>query len=112
MLLFRCLMLAAVFFGVGSSTSIAQTGPYKILVFSKTAAFRHTSIPNAIAAIQQLGANNNFTVDATEDSSAFTFANLRQYRAVVFLMTTGDVLDAAQQTAFETYIRAGGSYVG
>ncbi|MFC4585149.1 ThuA domain-containing protein [Sphaerisporangium corydalis] len=84
----------------------------KILVFSKTAAFRHGSIPNGIAAIQRLGTANGFTVVATEDAAAFTTDNLRQYQAVVWLSTTGDVLNAAQQTAFQGYIAAGGGYVG
>ena len=52
------------------------------------------------------------TVDATEDSTAFTAANLAQYDAVVFLSTTGDVLTAEQQDAFEDYIAAGNGYVG
>ena len=55
----------------------------KVLVFSKTAGFRHTSIPNGIAAIQQLGAANGFTVTATEDANQFTTANLAQYQAVM-----------------------------
>ncbi|MEV4658717.1 ThuA domain-containing protein [Micromonospora sp. NPDC049301] len=84
----------------------------KVLVFSKTAGFRHSSIPNGIAAIQQLGAANGFTVTATEDAAQFTTANLAQYQVVVFLSTTGDVLNATQQTAFESYIAAGGGYVG
>lgn len=70
-----------------------QTNSYKILVFSKTAGFRHSSIPDGIAMIQTLGNINNFIVDATEDSAAFTDTNLAQYKAVVFLSTTGDVLD-------------------
>ncbi|MCO1594126.1 ThuA domain-containing protein [Micromonospora sp. RHAY321] len=84
----------------------------KVLVFSKTAGFRHSSIPNGIAAIRQLGTANGFTVTATEDAAQFTTANLAQYQAVVFLSTTGDVLNATQQTAFESYIAAGGGYVG
>src|SRR3954469_22044600 len=48
----------------------------KVLVFSKTAAFRHDSIPQGIAAIQALGAANGFSVTATEDSTQFTEANL------------------------------------
>ena len=83
-----------------------------MLVFSKTAGFRHDSIPAGIQAIRDLGAANNFTVTATEDAAAFTTANLAQYEAVVFLSTTGDVLNATQQTAFESYIRGGGGYVG
>ncbi|GAA2695330.1 ThuA domain-containing protein [Streptomyces aculeolatus] len=83
-----------------------------VLVFSKTAGFRHDSIPDGIATIQQLGADNGFTVDTTEDAGAFTPGNLQQYDAVVFLSTTGDVLDDSQQRAFEDYVRAGGGYVG
>ncbi|MET7870876.1 ThuA domain-containing protein [Streptomyces cyaneofuscatus] len=94
-------------------TAAAAADPaYDVLVFSKTAGFRHDSIPAGIAALRQLGAANNFTVTATEDAAAFTPANLTGYEAVVFLSTTGDVLNAAQQTAFEGYIEAGGGYVG
>ncbi|MFJ4871512.1 ThuA domain-containing protein [Streptomyces sp. NPDC088757] len=85
---------------------------YKVLVFSKTAGFRHSSIAPGIAALRDLGTANDFTVDATEDAQAFTTGNLGQYKAVVFLSTTGDVLNAAQQTAFEQYVRGGGGYVG
>jgi type 1 glutamine amidotransferase len=85
---------------------------YDVLVFSKTAGFRHDSIPQGIQAIRDLGAANNFSVTATEDAAAFTTANLAQYEAVVFLSTTGDVLNATQQTAFEQYIATGKGYVG
>ncbi|MER5179162.1 ThuA domain-containing protein [Streptomyces sp. NPDC002896] len=84
----------------------------KVLVFSKTAGFRHDSIPDGIAAVRGLGAAHGFAVDATEDATAFTSTNLRKYDAVVFLSTTGDVLDEVQQSAFEDYIRRGGGYVG
>ncbi|MFD0318385.1 ThuA domain-containing protein [Streptomyces flavalbus] len=96
-----------------STAAVSAADPaYKILVFSKTAGFRHSSIGNGIAAFRELGAANNFTVDATEDANAFTGGNLAQYRAVVFLSTTGDVLNGTQQTAFEQYIQGGGGYVG
>jgi cytochrome c len=84
----------------------------KILVFSKTAGFRHDSIPDGIKAIQDLGHKGAFAVDATEDGAAFTKENLSHYACVVFLSTTGDVLDDAQQTAFEKYVEGGGGYVG
>ncbi|MGX1273375.1 ThuA domain-containing protein [Streptomyces phaeoluteigriseus] len=83
-----------------------------VLVFSKTAGFRHDSIPDGIAALKELGGTDGFTVHATEDAGAFTPANLRRYDAVVFLSTTGDVLDDTQQRAFEDYIHRGGGYVG
>src|SRR4051812_29519477 len=90
----------------------ADDPPFRALVFSKTAAFRHDSIPEGIAAIQKLGQEHNFTVDATEDSGAFTDANLGKYQVVIFLSTTGDILDDTQQAAFERYIRTGGGYAG
>jgi type 1 glutamine amidotransferase len=93
------------------AVSKADDGKH-VLVFSKTAGFRHDSIPEGVTAIRQLGASGGFTVDATEDAGAFTPAGLRRYDAVVFLSTTGDVLDASQQSAFEDYIRHGGGYVG
>jgi len=93
----------------GGATAAPLT---KVLVFSKTAGFRHSSIPQGISAIQQLGAANGFTVTATEDAAQFSTANLAQYQAVVWLSTTGDVLDANQQSAFESYINGGGGYVG
>ncbi|AWS48753.1 ThuA domain-containing protein [Streptosporangium sp. 'caverna'] len=85
---------------------------YKVLVFSKTAGFRHDAIPTGIQTIRDLGTANNFTVTASEDAAVFTTANLAQYKAVVFLSTTGDVLNATQQTAFESYVNGGGGYFG
>lgn len=84
----------------------------RILVFSKTAGFRHGSIEPGIAALRNLGAANRFEVDATEDAGQFTAANLGRYKAVVFLSTTGDVLNSDQQAAFMSYIRGGGGFVG
>ncbi|MEV5986897.1 ThuA domain-containing protein [Streptomyces sp. NPDC052051] len=84
----------------------------RVLVFSRTAGFRHDSIPAGVEAVKRLGEKGGFTVDATEDARTFTPGHLKRYAAVVFLSTTGDVLDSAQQKAFEGYIREGGGYVG
>ncbi|SDD69627.1 ThuA domain-containing protein [Glycomyces harbinensis] len=89
-----------------------QQAPFTALVYSETAGFRHDSIPDGIAAIEDLAAENGFEVDTTEDSGQFTDDNLAQYDAVIWLNTTGNVLDDAQQGAFERYIEAGGGYVG
>src|SRR4029078_1004932 len=84
----------------------------RVLVFSKTNGFRHSSIPNGKTAIQKLGKENDFDVDVTEDSLAFTEDNLKKYAAVVFLNTTGNVLSYKQEAAFERFIQAGGGFVG
>ena len=80
----------------------------RVLVFSRTVAYRHDAIPAGIAAIRELGAEGGFDVDATEDPAAFTRENLGRYRAIVFLNTSGDVLDEPQKAAFQGYIQGGG----
>ena len=86
---------------------------FKALIFSATAGYRHASITNGIQTIQMLAAANNFTVDATEDATRFSDANLAQYKVIIFLSTTGDVLtNAQQQAALRHYIEAGGGWVG
>ncbi|MGX7829708.1 ThuA domain-containing protein [Actinokineospora sp. 24-640] len=89
-----------------------RADPFTALVFSKTTGFRHDSIPAGITAIQALGSQHGFQVTATEDANAFTDTNLARYDVVVWLSTTGDVLNDQQQAAFERYIRAGGGYAG
>ncbi|MEX0315263.1 MAG: ThuA domain-containing protein, partial [Allomuricauda sp.] len=84
----------------------------EILVFSKTEGFRHGSIEAGLEALKKLGAENNLKVVATEDASYFVEDSLQNYDAVVFLNTTGDILDAVQQADFERYIQAGGGFVG
>lgn len=89
-----------------------REGEPKVLVFSKTMGFKHASIPAGIAALQKMGQENGFAVDTTKNADMFTEDNLKQYSAVVFLSTTGNVLDQFQEAAFERYIQAGGGYVG
>jgi cytochrome c len=90
----------------------AMAARYRVLAFSRTMGFRHDSIPDALAAVRALGARQGFRVDATEDPTVFSDAGLAGYGAVIFLLTTGEVLDAGQQAAFERYIRAGHGFVG
>lgn len=84
----------------------------RVLVFSKTTVFRHESIPAGIEALRKLGEKLHFIVDTTENSDRFNEENLQRYGAVVFLNTTGDVLNQEQQNDFERFIQAGGGYVG
>ena len=90
------------------TTTASENTPARgrILLFSKTASFRHDSIPNAIACVKELLADR-YDIDATEDATVFTAENLARYRAVVFLSTTGDILNDAQQAAFEGFIHNG-----
>ena len=80
----------------------------RVLAFTRTAGFRHDAIPAGLAAVRELGTEGGFVVDATEDAATFTAENLARYRAVVFLNTSGEVLDERQKAAFQGFIRGGG----
>jgi type 1 glutamine amidotransferase len=103
--------------GVAASPGPAQpraqsADAFQVLVYSRTEGFRHLSIPSGIRAIRELGAEHGFGVEATEDPAQFTRRNLKRFEAVVFLLTTGTVLEEPQKRAFMRYVRRGGGYVG
>ena len=109
--LLRYILILVVFFLI-SACSKKRSGPPKVLVFTKTAGFVHSSISEGADAIIKLGEENNFIVDTTARADMFNEENLSQYAAVIFLNTTGDVLNFNQEVAFERYIQSGGGYVG
>ncbi|MCF0042239.1 ThuA domain-containing protein [Dyadobacter sp. CY399] len=93
-------------------TADAQNAKVNVLVFSKTASFRHESIAAGKTALSKMAKEKGFGVSFTEDAGQFNEPNLKKYNTVVFLNTTGDVLTNEQQVAFERYIQAGGGYTG
>lgn len=95
-----------------AATEPVKEAPFSVLVFSRTRQFRHPSIEPGIQAIRALGSTRGFTVEATEDPAAFTDENLARFQVIVFLCTTGDVLDDNQQAAMERYIKMDRGFVG
>jgi type 1 glutamine amidotransferase len=104
-------ILLAALAGALPTQPIAADGD-RILVFTRTAGYRHDSIPAAVAAIRDIAARRGIVIEHTEDAGAFRHGALAAFRAVAFVNTTGDVLDDAQQQAFEAFIGAGGGYLG
>jgi type 1 glutamine amidotransferase len=93
-------------------STVEQTQMKKVLVYTKTLGWRHASIETGLETFKAFGQAHNFTVEHTEDSLLFKRKLLFQYDAIVFLSTTGNVLDGAGQDAFEKYIQGGGSFLG
>lgn len=89
-----------------------QIGDARILVFTKTEGFRHASIPDGVNALREIGNENGYSIDHTEDATRFNPENLDRYAAVIFLNTTLNVFNKEQQVAFQQYIRDGGGFVG
>ncbi|GAA1943976.1 ThuA domain-containing protein [Kitasatospora viridis] len=83
-----------------------------VLLYTRTTAYRHDSIPAGIAAIRELGQAHDFAVEATEDPAVFTDASLAGRSAVVFLSTSGTVLTTNGRSALRSWVAAGGGFVG
>ncbi|NJW53755.1 ThuA domain-containing protein [Salinimicrobium oceani] len=107
----RILFLLGAFVFLFSAEGVSQERN-KLLVFTKTNGFVHESISAGKAALIEAGNAAGIEVDTTSDANYFRQEKLAEYKAVVFLNTTGDILNSEQQAAFENYIRAGGGFAG
>jgi len=83
-----------------------------LLVYSATTGYRHESIASGVKMIGELAGKRNWEVTFTEEPGFFSSENLRDVDVVVFLNTSGNVLDSAQQLAFEAFLRKGKGFVG
>ena len=103
--------LLAICFSLFSCQENSNPEP-TLLIFSKTEGWHHESIPEGNKALIALGQENGFKVDTTTNSNYFQSDSLKKYSTVIFLSTTGDVLNPDQQQAFKSYIQSGGGFVG
>ena len=95
---------------IGVAPAAADAG--KVLVFTGTADTANPVSAAAASAIAALGTANDFTVDTSANAADISASNLAGYRAVVFVNSSGDVLNAAQESALEAYVQDGGGFVG
>lgn len=84
----------------------------RILVYSRTTGYRHASIPAGVAALEKLGLQQGFSVEASEGVHCFRPGRLERYDAIVFLSTSGEVLDEPGRAALTQYMQQGGSWLG
>ena len=89
-----------------------KTPPVNLLIYSKTKAYRHECIEPGSQALQSYFSKYGIVSTFTEDSSVFTAQGLKDFDAVMFFQTTGNVLDSTQQVVFENYIKSGKGFVG
>jgi type 1 glutamine amidotransferase len=108
----RCQILLISFFGL-MAAGVAHAEQFSVLLFTKTAGWHHDSTHAGVTAIKALGDLHDFKVFWTENADlVFKDTELKKYKAVIFLSTTGDILNNEQQAVFERYMRAGGGFVG
>jgi len=101
--------LIALLTGISSSASDKQ---FRALLFTKTAEWHHKSLLDGVAAMRKLADKHHFDLVWHEDATHFSDASLAQYDVVVFLSTTGDILNEKQQTALQKFIQSGKGFVG
>src|SRR3954451_22903448 len=95
---------------IGAAPAMADNG--KVLVFTGTAGTPNPVSTTAANAIAALGAANSFTVDTSSSAADINATKLAGYRAVVFVNSSGDVLDSAGEAALTSYVQTGGGFVG
>ena len=88
----------------------AAAVPGHVLIFSETAAFRHTEAitqgtPKIVAALEAAG----ITSEVSEDSTIFNPTDLARFDAIVMFQASGDPwTGAGEKEALEDYMEAGG----
>ena len=107
--LLACGVLALALALLGGAPAQAQA-PAKVLVFHGPVADPTTD--PGVAALEAIGAERGFTVEATGDPATISAEGLEGVSAVVFLNTAGDLLDDEQEGALESFIDDGGGFLG
>src|SRR4051794_8383445 len=80
-----CLLLAPVSCTTAKNTTNINWKQMSVLVYTKNGkGYVHTNIPSAVAAMKEMGVQNGFSVDVSDDPSVFNEANLKKYNALVF----------------------------
>jgi type 1 glutamine amidotransferase len=86
--------------------------PINILVFSKTAGYRHASISSGLKMLSDQSEKQKWVITTTEDASLFRDGFLDRFDVVVFLSPTGDAICDEGQEAFEKFMKKGKGFVG
>lgn len=107
LLIKTCLVL----FCLGFS-ALSKAEQFKVLLFTKTDGWHHKSINGGVTAMEKLAEKHHFIVDWHEDASRINDKNLEQYDVIMFMLTTGNVLNDEQQGAMERFIQSGKGFVG
>ena len=108
MIKFRFLLFSIFLFFIGP----AMAQQKQVLIFHETEGFRHSSIENGIQAIQDLGNELGFRSIVSNDSRYFTENDLSEIDLIIFLSTTGNIMNMEEQNAFQNYMDHGGNFFG
>ncbi len=89
-----------------------QNNIINVLVFSKTAGFRHNCIPASIKMMSELAQERGWVLTTTENAELFTHSFLNNFDVVVFINPTQEVMNAKQRKCFKAFMEKGKGFVG
>lgn len=101
-----------ILFMVVAGTSSVQAEQFSVFLFTKTDGWHHKSINAAVTAMETLSEKHHFSIDWHEDASRINPENLAQYDVIMFMLTTGDILNDEQKRAMEQFVKSGKGFVG
>jgi type 1 glutamine amidotransferase len=105
------ILLFLLFVMTFSSTN-AQQKQFKALIVTTTNGWHHESLHYGVVALEEMATRNFFDVVLFQDPNSFTDTFLKQFQVIIFLNTTGDILNASQQKVMERFIQSGKGFVG
>lgn len=106
--LFVLLIVQLFFYNIIS----AQQKQFKALIVTTTKGWHHESLHYGVVALEELARKNSFDAVLFENPGGFTDDYVKQFQVIIFLNTTGDIFDSAQQMVMERFIESGKGFVG
>ena len=106
----RVLAVMTAALALSAAPALASTA--KVLVFTGTAGTPNASSGDIASAIQAQGEEGKFTADVTSNAADINADKLAGYKAVVFVHSSGDVLNGEQEAALQEFVNSGGGFVG
>lgn len=83
-----------------------------VLVLTASSGYQHASTTEGVQAIEKLGERYGYDVVTTDSPDEITEEYLKNFKAVIFLNTSGNLLDYEQEIDLQRFIQAGGGFVG
>jgi uncharacterized protein len=92
--------------------TMAQQKQFKALLITTTKGWHHESLHYGVVALKELAVKNYFDIELLQDPNGFTDKYAEQFQVIIFLSTTGNIFDSAQQKVMERFIQSGKGFVG
>lgn len=105
-------IVALLFIQLTLCSTVTAQKQFKALLVTTTRGWHHESLHAGVLALKEMGIKNFFDVVLFENPNGFTDKYVQDFQVIIFLNTTGDIFDSAQQKVMERFIQSGKGFVG